>query len=292
MNVAFPDIYHIKNYHLKFNFNREKRIPKYLHTIVSLQQKARTMFICYKLYDKYQELTCQQCDNSGQSAFAWTLLWKYLGYEINYDSFKRITHASCSIKIITGPNFLWFLWIFLIRNYTEWWKQNELFFQQYCLTSSTCRRTRVRYRFEYCSPLSFILNLRCGREQLKKAASVADPVPFWTLDSGRVFSGSRISDHGSQTHIFESLEIIFGVKSTTIICELARFLYMFKNNLVFSILWYLWLQKVGQQIFFPLLFLAVVVSWIRDPGWIKIRIQVKNPESATLESNKILSTTV
>ncbi len=48
----------------------EKRIPKYLHTIVYLQQKARTMFIYFKLYDKYQELTCQQCDNSGQSAFA------------------------------------------------------------------------------------------------------------------------------------------------------------------------------------------------------------------------------
>ncbi len=154
------------------------------------------MFIYFKLYDKYKELTCQQCDNSGQSACAWTLLWKYLGYEINYEWFNNDYNYSrfLSIKITAGPNFLWFLWIFLIRNYAEWWKQNKLFFQQYCLTASTCRRTRVRYRFEYCSPLSFILNLRCGREQLKKAASVADPVPFWTLDSGWVFSGSRITD--------------------------------------------------------------------------------------------------
>jgi len=37
-------------------------------------------------------------------------------------------------------------------------------------------------------------------------SSVADPVPFWPLDPGseQVFSGSqiRISDPGSQTHIF------------------------------------------------------------------------------------------
>jgi hypothetical protein len=54
--------------------------------------------------------------------------------------------------------------------------------------------------------------------------SVADPDPgsyaFLTPGSGirnRFFSGSRISDPGSQTHIFESLVTIFWVKNSLIL---------------------------------------------------------------------------
>jgi hypothetical protein len=48
---------------------------------------------------------------------------------------------------------------------------------------------------------------------------IRDPVPFRPLDpgSGKGFSGSLISDPGSQNHIFESLVTIFWVKSSIIL---------------------------------------------------------------------------
>jgi hypothetical protein len=46
--------------------------------------------------------------------------------------------------------------------------------------------------------------------------------------------GSRISDPGSQAHIFKSLVTIFWVKSTKILGELAKknFIYLFKNKII------------------------------------------------------------
>ncbi len=68
---------------------------------------------------------------------------------------------------------------------------------------------------------------------------IRDPVPFWPLNprSGMVFFripdpgsripdlGSRISDPGSQTHIFESLVTIFGVKSCIVLRKLAQIFF-------------------------------------------------------------------
>jgi hypothetical protein len=53
--------------------------------------------------------------------------------------------------------------------------------------------------------------------------SVADPKSgaFLTLDPGFGLGFFRISDSGSQTHIFDSLMTKFGVKSTIILCVLA-----------------------------------------------------------------------
>jgi hypothetical protein len=52
------------------------------------------------------------------------------------------------------------------------------------------------------------------------------------------------------------------------------FLQHFKTKIIFNFV-NLWLhKKIGQQNFFsPLSFVAVFGSGIRDPGWVKIRIQ-------------------
>jgi hypothetical protein len=59
--------------------------------------------------------------------------------------------------------------------------------------------------------------------------SVGDPYPgsgaFFTLDPGSVigfFSGSRVLDPETQTHIFESLMTIFCVKITIILSVLDK----------------------------------------------------------------------
>ncbi len=59
--------------------------------------------------------------------------------------------------------------------------------------------------------------------------SVADPDAgsgtFWTPGSGirnRFFSGSRISDPGSQTHIFQSIVTIFWVKTLILLWKLVQ----------------------------------------------------------------------
>ncbi len=54
---------------------------------------------------------------------------------------------------------------------------------------------------------------------------IRDPVPFWPLDPGSVIGFFRISDPGSQTHIFESLVTIFWVKSSIILCKLAQIFF-------------------------------------------------------------------
>ncbi len=59
---------------------------------------------------------------------------------------------------------------------------------------------------------------------------IRDPVPFWPRFRGswiqnRFFSGSRISDPGSQTHIFESLVTIFWVKNSIILWKLAQIVF-------------------------------------------------------------------
>ncbi len=66
---------------------------------------------------------------------------------------------------------------------------------------------------------------------------------------------------------------------------MTNFFFTCSKIKLFTILWYLWLQKmVGQKNFSPLLLVRVLDpgSEIRDPGWVKIRIRDKHPGSATL----------
>ncbi len=73
-----------------------------------------------------------------------------------------------------------------------------------------------------------------------------DPVSLWPLDPGSGMGLFRISDPGSQTHIFESLVTTFWVKSSIILLNLAQniFLEQFKNKIILRyIFWNLWLQK-------------------------------------------------
>jgi hypothetical protein len=72
-------------------------------------------------------------------------------------------------------------------------------------------------------------------------SSVADPdpVPFWPQGPG------------SQTHIFESLVTIFGVKSSIILRKLAHIFFFSTSKLYqFAILWNLWLHKMLWQLIF------------------------------------------
>jgi hypothetical protein len=51
--------------------------------------------------------------------------------------------------------------------------------------------------------------------------------------SGKSFSSSRISDPGSQTHIFKRLVTIYCEKSTILLSELPKnLLYLFKNEII------------------------------------------------------------
>ncbi len=106
---------------------------------------------------------------------------------------------------------------------------------------------------------------------------IRDPVPFWPLDtgSGIVFSGYRISDPGSQTHIFESFVTIFLVKSSIILWKLGQNFFSAlqnQNNFQFcEICGYI--KRFDKKLFFTPLFCCCIGSGIRDPGWVKIRIQ-------------------
>ena len=62
---------------------------------------------------------------------------------------------------------------------------------------------------------------------------IRDPVPFWPRDPGSRtgFSGSRISDPGSRTHIFASLLTIFWVKITLILCKLVQIFFFDSSNI-------------------------------------------------------------
>ncbi len=102
-------------------------------------------------------------------------------------------------------------------------------------------------------------------------SSVADPDPrsgaFLTPGSGirvRFFSGSRISDPGSQTHFFESLVSIFWVKSSMTILKIWPnfFLQHFKNKIIYNFVKFVATKKgMTTNIFHPsLLFLFL------DPG--------------------------
>jgi hypothetical protein len=77
--------------------------------------------------------------------------------------------------------------------------------------------------------------------------------------------GSRISDPGCQNQVFESLEKYILGKITIILSDMAQncFLCLFKNKIFFSFVIFMVTKKVGQQIFPPSSFVAVVGSGIR-----------------------------
>jgi hypothetical protein len=95
---------------------------------------------------------------------------------------------------------------------------------------------------------------------------VADPGSgIWCLFESRIrnsffpYPGSR--DSGYQTHVFESLVIIFWTKSTKILCKLAQtfllYRYPIQRLIIMNFFIFVSTKKVGQQIFHPLLLLLL-----------------------------------
>ncbi len=74
---------------------------------------------------------------------------------------------------------------------------------------------------------------------------------------------------GSQTRIFRSSLTVFGQKV----------LYLLTDNMSFNFVKFVATKKGKTTNFFAFLFCCC--CWIRDPGWIKIRIREKHPRSAT-----------
>ncbi len=85
------------------------------------------------------------------------------------------------------------------------------------------------------------------------------PRTFLTPGSGIRYS--FLSDSGSQTNSFESLVTIFVLKNTSILSGWLKFVATRKDRTTKS--------------FFPFLFCCC--CWIRDPGWINVRIRDKHP---------------
>ncbi len=87
----------------------------------------------------------------------------------------------------------------------------------------------------------------------------------WIRDPEKVFSGSRISDPGSQTHIFESLVTIFWIKSSIILLKLAQIFFFstskLRNFQFCEICGYM--KRYDNKFLFTPLFCCCF--WIRDP---------------------------
>jgi hypothetical protein len=123
-----------------------------------------------------------------------------------------------------------------------------------------------------------------------RITSVADPDPgsgaFLTPGSGRGFF--RISDPGSQTHIFEGLVTSFWVKTSIILGKLGQIFVLqhIKNKIIFSFVKFVATKNgLRKKILFTPVFYCCF--WIPDPrsgirDGKKIRIRDKHPGSATL----------
>jgi hypothetical protein len=71
--------------------------------------------------------------------------------------------------------------------------------------------------------------------------------------------------------------LTIGTTSYFLLCTAQIFfLQRFKNKITYNFVKFMATKKVWQHIFFHPFF------WIRDPGWVKIRIRDKHPGSATL----------
>ncbi len=110
--------------------------------------------------------------------------------------------------------------------------------------------------------------------------SVADP-RFgirYLFDPGYGIRNRFFPDHESQTHIFDSLITNFWVKVLELLVFLPKkILYLFQNKL-FTILWYLWLQKIVEQQKLP----PSSFGALLDLGLLAIRIRDQHSGSATL----------
>jgi hypothetical protein len=116
---------------------------------------------------------------------------------------------------------------------------------------------------------------------------IRDPVLLWPLDpdTGEFFWKPDLE---SPTHIYQSLETIFGVKKNLNSLSIGSHFYLslFKNE-VFSILWNLCLQKKEKNLFtFPPPFCC---CWIRDPVWKKSGStkNIPDPQHCTAHSNML-----
>ncbi len=103
---------------------------------------------------------------------------------------------------------------------------------------------------------------------------------FMTLDPGSGIRDPEQVFSGSQTHIFYSLMTNLLVKSTSIILNVLATQNFFTCSKLklFTILRYLWLEKMeGQQNFPPPLLVLLLDprsgSGIQDSRWIKIKIR-------------------
>jgi hypothetical protein len=106
--------------------------------------------------------------------------------------------------------------------------------------------------------------------------SVADPDPgsgaFWPLDPGSGMGFFRIPD--PNPIFLESLVTIFWVKSFKILWKLAQifFLQHFKNKIIYNFVKFVGIKKglTKKKFSTPPFSWGF---WIRDPGWVKIRIR-------------------
>ncbi len=113
---------------------------------------------------------------------------------------------------------------------------------------------------------------------------IRDPVPFWPLDPGSGISFSLIPDLGSRIpnpYFWELCDNFFGKK----FCKSLKiganfFLRHLQTIIIINFVKSVLTWKVWQHIFSTPIFCCCF--WIRDPGWVSIRIRDKHPGSATL----------
>ncbi len=105
------------------------------------------------------------------------------------------------------------------------------------------------------------------RQCCGSGSGIRDRVLFdpWIRDPEYVFSGSRISDPGSQDHIFKSFLTIFLVKSSIVLWKLAQILFLqhFKAKIIYNFVKSLATKRYENYFFFTSLFCCCF--WIRDP---------------------------
>ncbi len=136
-------------------------------------------------------------------------------------------------------------------------------------------QNKVKFLHKFCRfpmKMPFLKELSKTTNRRNVRDSVADPDPgsgircFLTPGSGIGFF--RISDPGSQDHIFKSFLTVFLVKSSITLWKLAQIFFFSTSKL--TIFWNLWLhKKVWQLIFFHLSLLLLFLdpgSEIRDLG--------------------------
>jgi hypothetical protein len=114
------------------------------------------------------------------------------------------------------------------------------------------------------------VNPRFAKVPAVLRSRILDPVPFCPLDRGSRIPNPyflELSDNFLGKKFYNSLKIGPNL-----------FLQYFKAKIICKICGYI--KSYDNNFFFTPLFCCCF--WIRDPGWVKIRIRDRHPESATL----------